>query len=81
MKTKWTPRPSDIQFARTMIQTMTEGGIWGIPRTGQVYRFDHSRKTLALISGEVDDLHECQIIVFGRIGWTVTDETQVHCWN
>ena len=81
MKPQWTPTKYDIEFVKELTQVSQDGALWHIPSTGQTYRLDTQRKTLALISGEVDQLHARQIIVFSHIGWTVTDEIHAHCWN
>ena len=73
----WKPRQVDIMWAHNMVSTMNEGGVWGVPMSQQIYRFNHSQKQIELITGpsnaEADDLFEKNKIVFGMCGYSVVD--------
>ncbi len=75
----WTPRPSDVAWARNMVETMKQGGLWAVPMNGAVYRFDKATKTLWLVEGPKDDVFDKNVAAFGKVGYrvAVSDERQL----
>jgi len=47
--------PHMIAWARQLIASLNDGGIWGIPDTGQVFQFNHRDKVIQLIEGPAND--------------------------
>jgi hypothetical protein len=67
----YTPKSSDLQWARNLMKLTTDGAIWTAPRFG-MYRIDHTNKTLTLIeSWGPEEYGEMDVAVFGAIGYTV----------
>jgi len=53
-----------------------DGGVWGIPRSGLIFRVDHTNKKLVLTAGDsTNDDFEATRHVFSFIGWDVTVES------
>lgn len=66
-----------LEWCRQLVRTMRDGGVWGIPRSGLVFRIDHKNKKLVLTSGrESDDDFEATRHVFSYIGWDVVAESE-----
>lgn len=70
---KYIPRPSDLVWTKNMIETMNDGGVWGLPINGQVYKFDKVNKELNLIEGKMDDMFDKVVVNFGYFGYKVGD--------
>ena len=74
---EYQPSPSDIAWTENVLRIIRDGGVWGIPGTGQVYKVDHKEKTLTLImdpgTPEADELHLKIIAVAKAMGWKVYD--------
>jgi hypothetical protein len=74
-KGMWTPRPSDIEWAKNFVLMLKDGGAWG--NSFGVYKLDRKKKTLKLI--EVFDerwreaIHDRSVLVFAELGWKVVD--------
>lgn len=67
---KWQPRPSDIEWTRNLIDKMRDGGIWGIPMNGSVWKFDKTNKALICVHGKVDDMFHMLTTVCKHLGYT-----------
>jgi hypothetical protein len=69
--------PSDavLEWCRQVVRVIADGGIWGIPRSNTIFRVDHKKKRLVLISHGDDgsDFLATQR-VFKNIGWDVVEE-------
>lgn len=61
-----------LQWCRTLVHTINDGGVWGIPRSGVVFKIDKKKQCLILTVG--DKTNEDFIAtrrVFAQIGWDV----------
>lgn len=69
---------SVLNWCRNLCAATADGGIWAIPRSGIVFRFDKKNKRLVLVVGTKDDSDFVATKrVFAQIGWTViTDEEE-----
>lgn len=75
MQEKYKPRPEDIQWARTTLGKVRQGGMIIMPGPGLVYTVDHQRKLLTLVLNrdpeDISGTHAKSIEVFGLLGWRV----------
>lgn len=61
------------EWCHSLLSSIKDGGVWGIPRSGLVFRVDHSSKSLTLVSGSRDDEDfAATATAFGRVGWSVS---------
>lgn len=67
----WKPDREAVEWARGMVVMMRQNAIWGVPANRNVYQFDHANKTLWLVAGDEDGIHQRTCAVFGAIGWSV----------
>ena len=70
------PSEETLEWCRNLIDTLTDGGVWGIPRSGATFRVNKQAKTLTLIPIEgTSDLAQGDFdatkIVFAKIGYRV----------
>lgn len=66
-----------LAWCRNLVDAIRDGGVWGIPRSGLVFRIDHKNKQLVLTSGrEADDDFLATQHVFSYIGWDVVAESE-----
>jgi hypothetical protein len=77
-KGTWTPRPSDIEWAKNFVLILRDGGVWG--NSFGVYKINHKKKVLKLI-GIFDErfresIHDRSVKVFAELGWKITDNTK-----
>jgi hypothetical protein len=65
-----------LEWCRQTVRVIADGGVWGIPRSGTVFRVDHKNKQLILISPGEDDGADYNATkhVFKFIGWAVVKE-------
>ncbi len=73
---EWEPDETDIAWAANMVTVLKEGGTWGAPGSGQVFKFFHSLKEIHLIHG--DPSHEWfdkSKICFKKVGYKVLNKT------
>lgn len=65
-----------LEWCRQTVRVIADGGVWGIPRSGTVFRIDHKNKKLILISPGEDngDDYNATKHVFKFIGWSVVKE-------
>ena len=72
------PPPDVLQWCENLVRMLADGGVWGIPRSGTVFRVDKQRQRLICTSLGPDeddsDFHATRH-VFGFIGWDVLMET------
>jgi hypothetical protein len=63
---------SVLEWCRNLVRVLADGGVWGIPRSGLVFRVDKEGKRLILIAGDRynDDFYATKR-VFKQIGWGV----------
>jgi len=68
------PKPSEdvLDWCRTLVAMIADGGVWGIPRSGVMFKFDKAAKRMTLTMGKADDPDVIATKeVFSHIGWTV----------
>lgn len=81
--TNYKPRPIDIDWAKTMIAQIKDGGILAYPATALIYRLHKDTKSLELLNTEIlteaglendhsTETHRRTVLVFKEIGWKVT---------
>jgi hypothetical protein len=68
-----------IEWCRQLVDTIRDGGVWGIPRSGLAFRVDHKNKRLVLSAGEKEhgDFYATQHH-FSFIGWAVVTEDEIN---
>lgn len=73
------PKPEDVEWCRQLIRVTKDGGVWGIPRSGTVFRFDKNNNRLVLIIPGNDDGSDFAATKthFAVIGWDVVTEEEV----
>jgi len=59
------------EWMEKFLPRFKEGGVWGIPRAGSIYRIEGSRKTVVRVEGEGDKATE---EVLAAIGWTIEEK-------
>lgn len=71
-----TPTPEIIAWCENLVRTIKDGGVWGIPRSGTMFRVDHQNKRLVCTSlGFADDSDFLATKAnFAHIGWDVVME-------
>ena len=72
------PKSIDIDFAKSVIKIVKDGGIWVVPASGLAYELNKQKKTLTLTNranGSNYTVHLCNIEVFRAVGYTVLDRT------
>lgn len=61
-----------LEWCRNLVRVLSDGGVWGIPRSQIVFRVDKQARKLILIVGDADDDDFIATKkVFKHIGWTV----------
>jgi hypothetical protein len=65
-----------LEWCRNCVRIIADGGIWGIPRSGTIFRVDHQNKKLVLVTPGNDDDGDYNATkeVFKYIGWTVVKD-------
>jgi hypothetical protein len=68
-----TPPDHILEWCRNCVRVIADGGVWGIPRSGTIFRVDHKNKKLVLVTPGNDDEADYNATkhVFKFIGWTV----------
>jgi hypothetical protein len=66
----WKPRASDIEWTRSHIARINNGGTWIIPMNGSIWRINHTDKKLVCTSGPKDDMYDRITIVCQHLGYT-----------
>jgi hypothetical protein len=71
-----TPPEHILEWCRQAVRIIADGGVWGIPRSGTIFRVDHKNKQLVLIMPGNDDEADYNATkhVFKFIGWTVVKD-------
>ena len=60
-----------LAWCRKTVYELADGGVWGIPRSGMVFRIDKSRKKFILLSGDCQEEIDAINYWFGKIGYSV----------
>lgn len=69
--------PAVLNWCRNLVDTLRDGGVWGIPRSGIVFKVDKKKQCLILTVGE--ETNEDFIAtrrVFRQIGWDVLTQDE-----
>lgn len=66
----WQPRPSDITWTQNLIESMADGGMWGIPMNQSVWRLDKTNRVFKCVHGTKDDMFEKLTKVCAKLGYT-----------
>ena len=71
-KKKYIPRELDKRWLQGTLNMLNEGGTWGWPKAGIVYRINKKAKIAKMVSGDPKcfEAHMGEA-VFKSIGWTV----------
>jgi hypothetical protein len=75
--TDYEPTEIDLYWARSMVNTIEDGGTLHYPSTGCIYKLHQDVKVLVLTNPEIleipesKEVHERTHIVFDKIGWKV----------
>lgn len=62
---------SFVPWASSLITSLKHRGVWAVPINKTIYKIDKEEKTLTLVVGEVDQIHENSKMVFGLAGYEV----------
>ena len=71
------PNLIDIAWARNLVESLSQGGRWASPQTGEVWRIDREKKELVLVNRlkpEEPELWEKYRAVFGKVGYQIRSE-------
>lgn len=70
--------PEDVlNWCRNLVRVLQHGAVWGIPRSGVVFKIDKHKKCLILKVGqEIDPDFIATRRVFAQIGWDVLTEAE-----
>lgn len=73
------PPPEVLAWCENIVRIIADGGVWGIPRSGTVFRLDKAKKRLVLVTPGHDDYADFYATkhTFGFIGWSVITEDEV----
>ncbi len=52
----WQPRPADIEWTKSFLSRLRDGGTWGIPENHSIWKHDSTRRVLRCIYGERDKM-------------------------
>lgn len=63
-----------VAWQRNHLNTIREGGMWVIPRSGTVLKVSHAKKTLSLVANLLPELPDLRAVT-EAMGWTLVDET------
>ena len=68
-----------LDWCRNHVRILADGAVWGIPRSATVFRVNHKKKLLVLISSGTDDGADFRATkhVFSFIGWGVVTEQEL----
>lgn len=67
------PPPEVLAWCENLVRVTAHNGVWGIPRSGTVFRIDQHKKQLVLVSPGFDDYSDFEATkhTFSFIGWGV----------
>lgn len=72
--TTWTPTKSDLDWCRSLLLSIKDGGIWVLDLGAYQVDFDNQRLTLISRSEFFNsEDHSRNVVAFKAIGWTVTE--------
>lgn len=68
---------STLEWCRQMVRVLRDGGMWGIPRSGIVFKVDKKKQCLILrVGAETNEDFIATRRVFGQIGWDVFTQAE-----
>jgi hypothetical protein len=69
------PEESVLEWCRNLVRAAAQDAVWGIPRSGTIFRIDKKNKTLVLTLPGFDDGDDFRATkrVFQHIGWEVVE--------
>lgn len=75
------PAEETLEWCRGLVNMLADGAVWGIPRSGAMFRVNKQAKTLTLIpiegtSDAAQGDFEATKLVFAKIGWRVIDSSE-----
>lgn len=79
-ESEFNPTSEDVQFARDMVSSMKDGGIWHWTATGLRYKFHHQVKALELLNHEllvdpeIATEHNKTVVTWSYLNWKVVPE-------
>jgi hypothetical protein len=63
---------STLDWCQNVVDSLNDGGVWMIPRSGVAFRVDKRAQTLTLVAGDAHDPDVPETKrVFACIGWEV----------
>lgn len=69
------PEEHVLRWCRALVETIADGGNWGIPRSQIVFKLDKKARKLVLVFGDADNPDFIATKrVFKHIGWDVVAE-------
>jgi len=73
-KSNWEPSYSDIEWTKTLIGSLKNGGTWVVPANGSMWTFWHDSTKAKLNSGDLEDEtnRRIHLILTEYLGWAVT---------
>ena len=60
-----------LPWALSLVTSLKHGGTWIVPVNQTIYKIDKEEKTLTLLVGQPDQIHENSKMVFGLAGYEV----------
>lgn len=73
MEIKWEPKQSDIDWQKSLLDKIQDGGVWG--SLSGIYKVNHKKKVLVRIAAGIDEgTYERIKIVLQKLGWTMEDQ-------
>lgn len=73
-KSSWEPSYSDIEWTKSLIGSLKNGGTWVVPANGAIWTFWHDSNKATLKSGSLKEETNRRIglILTDYLGWEVT---------
>lgn len=68
--TDWEPSASDVQWITNIVDILREGGTWGVPGTGSVFTFYHSKKKFKFMGDRCHETTQRTFKVLTGLGWS-----------
>lgn len=80
MEDAWQPDENSLDWTRSLIEKLNDGGAWVVPATGGVYVIDKQNKKLTLINNMKGPMHDRIVKAFSELGYVV-DAIEDHMDN
>jgi|688.fasta_scaffold269103_4 hypothetical protein len=70
-KTNWEPTIADIEWQKTLIETMRDNSTWAVPISRSVFQINKSSKTFKLLTGDPNNETNRRIaVVFKKLEYS-----------